>query len=151
VLATNPMSHHAAMMLPDWGPATFFPQDHALEPETRAALERRGVAIEPSHVTAVGGDQEGVELQLADGRALRFAGLFLASRTRPAGSLVAQLGCAQEDGPLGPFITTDALKETTVRGVFACGDAAMAVGSLGLAVGDGVRAGVSTHQSLIFR
>jgi hypothetical protein len=27
----------------------------------------------------------------------------------------------------------------------------MAAGSVGLAVGDGVRAGVSAHQSLIFR
>jgi thioredoxin reductase len=48
-------------------------------------------------------------------------------------------------------ITTDAQKATTVPGVYACGDAAYASVSVALAVGDGVRAGVSAHQSLIFR
>jgi thioredoxin reductase len=151
VLATSAMSHHSAMMLPDWGPTTFFLQGHTLEADMRAGLARRGVTIEPGQLIAVGGDHEGIELQLADGRAQRFAGMFLAPRTRPAGALAEQLGCAHEDGPLGPFITTDPLKETTVRGVFACGDAAMAMGNVSLSVGDGVRAGTAAHQSLMFR
>jgi thioredoxin reductase len=40
-----------------------------------------------------------------------------------ATAIPQQLGCAFEDGPLGQFVRTDALKETTVSGVFACGDA----------------------------
>ena len=64
--------------------------------------------------------------------------------------LAAQLGCEFEDGPLGRTIKTDAMKATTVPGVYACGDAARQGGSLPLAVGDGTMAGAATHQSLIF-
>ena len=148
-LATRPMSHHIAMMLPDWGPTTFFLQGHSLEPDVRAGLERRGVALEESRVLAVSGDDR-ITLRLADDRAPSFAGLFLLPQTRPASPLAAQLGCALEDGPLGQFITTDLVKKTTARGVFACGDAALAMGSVTFAVADGARAGASAHQSLVF-
>lgn len=151
VLATHAQSHHHAMLLPDWGPTTFFTQTHELEPEIRSGLERRGAAIEHSEVVAVGGDAGRTELHLADGRTRSFAGLFALPRTRPAGLLAAQLECKHEDGPLGPFIATDMMKETTSRGVFACGDAAMPFGAVALAVADGTRAGSGVHQSLIFR
>ena len=52
---------------------------------------------------------------------------------------------------MGAFIKTDGFKETSVPGVFACGDAARGMGSVALAVGDGAMAGAATHQSLIFR
>ena len=54
-------------------------------------------------------------------------------------------------GPLNRFIQTDGFKETTVPGVFACGDAARAFGSVALAVADGAMSGTAAHQSLIFR
>lgn len=148
-LATQPTSHHLAMMLPDWGPTTFFLQGHALEPDVRAGLERRGVTIEETEVRAVTGDDR-ITLRLADDRAPSFAGLHVLPRTRPASPLAAQLGCALEDGPLGPFITTDPTKRTSVDGVFACGDAALAMGAVAYAVADGARAGASVHQSLVF-
>jgi thioredoxin reductase len=55
-----------------------------------------------------------------------------------------------DDGPLGRYIRTDAMKATTVPGVFACGDAARPTGSVALAVGDGAMAGAATHRSLMF-
>jgi thioredoxin reductase len=51
---------------------------------------------------------------------------------------------------MGAFIRTDARKQTSVPGVFACGDAACAAGSVFLAVGDGAMAGTAVHQSLVF-
>jgi thioredoxin reductase len=77
--------------------------------------------------------------------------LFTLSCTAPASPLAAQLGCAMADGPLGPFIETDVFMETTVAGVFACGDAARAMGAVAFAVADGAMAGAAVHQSLIFR
>jgi thioredoxin reductase len=88
---------------------------------------------------------------LADGRSLAFAGLFVMPRSRIAGPLAAELGCELEDGPFGAFVKTDLMRETSVRGVFACGDMAMAAGSIAIVVGDGTRAGISAHQSLVFR
>jgi thioredoxin reductase len=152
VLATSPLSAHVAQMLPDWGATTYFTRG-LFEPaeEERASLVRRGVTVDRAPVVAIEGGAHEVVVRLGNGRSETFAGLFLMPKTHIAGPLSAQLGCALENGPTGPYIQTDVLRETTVRGVFACGDAAMAAGSVGLAVGDGVRAGVSAHQSLIFR
>jgi thioredoxin reductase len=53
--------------------------------------------------------------------------------------------------PMGSFYRTEPMtKETTVPGVFACGDAALPMGSLPFAVADGFRAGVGAHRSLVF-
>jgi len=51
---------------------------------------------------------------------------------------------------MGEMIKTNTLKETSVTGVFACGDVARLGGSVSLAVGDGTMAGVAAHRSLLF-
>ena len=121
VLAVGPLSMHHAMMLPDWGQVTLFLND-AFDPdqEQLAALEARGVAIEYTAVKRIAGH---ATVELADGRALDMAGLF---------------------------VRTDASKATSVTGVFACGDAARAAGNVALAVADGALAGVAAHRLTIF-
>jgi thioredoxin reductase len=141
---------HQAMMVPDWGRTTLF-INGAFEVEIEQAerLVARGVTIETELVAEVIGDRADIKLQ--DGRIITLDGLFMLPRIRAASPLAEQLGCVFEDGPLGPFIQTDATKQTTVEGVFACGDAARAAGSISSAVGDGATAGAAAHQSLIFR
>jgi thioredoxin reductase len=149
VLATAPASIHQAMMLPDWGPTTYFTRGFDPAPDERAALERRGVTLEPGPVSGI---EERATVRLADGRALAFAGLFLAPHCRVAGNIAGDLGLEMDEGPLGLFIKTDPLtKATSVPGVFACGDAALDAGSVSFAIGDGARAGFGAHRSLIFR
>ncbi|MGQ9371772.1 NAD(P)/FAD-dependent oxidoreductase [Azospirillum sp. ST 5-10] len=150
VVAVSPLSMHHALMLPDWGRTTLL-LNGAFEPDSGqcAQLERRGVAVEAGRIRDIGGAK--ADVRLADGRTLPFDGLFVLSRTRPAGPLAGQLGCALEQGPLGTVVRTSEGKETSVPGVFACGDAARAGGSVALAVGDGTLAGAMAHQSLIFR
>ena len=149
VLAVSPMSLHQALMLPDWGATTLF-LNGAFVPDDQqmAELRRRGVAIESEPIERIGGKADVV---LRDGRVVALAGLLTLTRTQPSSPLAGQLGCAFEDGPLGPFIQTDAFKETTVPGVFASGDAARAMGSVAFAVADGAMSGAGAHQSLIFR
>jgi thioredoxin reductase len=149
-LATMPASLHQALMLPDWGKTTYFTRGFEPTAEERVSLEQRGVAIEREPVVAVEGGDTEPTVRLESGRRLSFRGLFVASKTRPASPIAAELGCALEESPLGPFVKTDAMKETSIPGVFACGDVAIAAGSVSLAVGDGVRAGISAHRSLIF-
>jgi thioredoxin reductase len=147
VLATGPHAHHQAMMLPDWGQVTLFTNGAvALDDAQSAALVGKGVTIEPGRVARIV-DQATIEL--ADGRRVELDGIFTAPRSRPSSTIAAQLECAMDEGPLGPFIRTDAMKATTVPGVFACGDAARAAGSIAMAVGDGAQAGVSAHRSLL--
>ena len=147
VLTTGPLSVHHAMLLPDWGETTYFTRGFEPTHEEHAALARRGVTLEPTDVAAV---EEQATVRLRDGRALPFAGLFLMPRNRVAGGLVASLGLETEEGPAGPIIKTDAMKATSVAGVFACGDAALLAGSVSFAVADGARAGIGAHRALIF-
>jgi thioredoxin reductase len=148
VLAQGALSLHHAMLLPDWGEVTLFIND-TFDPDEKqsAELSARGVAIERERVVRI---TETATIELGDGRRVALDGLFTLSSTRMASAAAGQLGCAFDKGPLGPFIHTDALKATTVPGVFACGDAARAAGSVAMAVGDGAQAGVAAHQSMIF-
>ncbi|WP_296257314.1 MULTISPECIES: NAD(P)/FAD-dependent oxidoreductase [unclassified Pseudomonas] len=149
VLASGPLALHHALMLPDWGPTTLL-LNQAFEPDAEQVgrLIHRGVVVESERVTALG---EHAQVTLASGRTLEFAGLFTQPRTHMASPLAAQLGCEFEDGPMGAFIKVDAMRETSVPGVFACGDAAVAAGNVATAVGDGARTGGAAHQSLMLR
>lgn len=147
VLATGEISMHQALMLPDWGRVTFF-LNGAFTPDAaqRAALAGRGVTIEAMPVARI----EGVaDVVLQDGRRLPMAGLFVAPRTSLASPLAGQLGCAMDDGPMGPFVQTDLQQASTVAGVFCCGDMARAAGNVACAVADGAMAGVAAHRSLM--
>ncbi len=149
VLSVSPLSIHHAQMLPDWGPTTYFlngnppPTDEEL-----ADLARRGTRIEPAPIRRLVGPNADVEL--ADGRIVPVAGLFTATRTSPSTPLAEQLGCDIATMPTGTYIANDEMKQTTVPGIFACGDAARPFGSVALAVGDGAMTGAATHRSLLF-
>lgn len=149
VLGVSPLSMHHALMLPDWGRTTFF-LNGAFEPdaEQMAQLQARGVSVERQPIREMAGER--ADLTLTDGRIVRLDGLFTMTRTSPSSPLAEELGCAFEDSPIGPFVKTDVTKETSVPGVFACGDLARAAGSVALSVGDGAMAGLGTHRSLMF-
>ncbi len=146
VLASSPLSMHHALMLPDWGPTTYF-LNGAFEPdaEQTQALANRGVTVEAVPIVRI---REAMTVELKDGRSLVLAGLFTATRTRMSSPLAELLGCEFDQGPAGPYLRRT-LTETTVPGVFACGDAAMAFSNVAISVGDGAMAGAATHRSLI--
>lgn len=148
VLATGPLSMHHALMLPDWGTVTFF-LNGAFEPDGAQLdqLAARGVTVERAPVARIDGEADVV---MQDGSRHAMAGLFVATRTRLASPLAAQLGCALEEGAMGPFVRTDEQKASSVPGVFCCGDAGRMAGSVAFAVADGAMAGVAAHRSLMF-
>ncbi|MXS18224.1 NAD(P)/FAD-dependent oxidoreductase [Pseudomonas oryzihabitans] len=150
VLASSPLAIHQALMLPDWGATTLF-LNGAFQPDAEQSekLVQRGVLLEQEQVVSIGGER--LEVTLASGHVITLAGLFVQPRTHLNNPLIKQLGLAVESGPLGDFLTVDQMRETSVAGVFACGDAAVAAGNVAIAVGDGARTGGAAHQSLIFR
>ena len=142
---------HQAMILPDWGPTTFFTQG-AFEPSAEEAglLARRGVEIERTPVVELLGEGSATRaLRLADGRELPFEAVFTASKTRMASPLAEQLGCAFAEGVTGPCIEVDPMQQTSVAGVFAAGDAATSMYNATLASAAGVMAGVAAHRALV--
>jgi len=151
VLANHPLSAHQGGMLPDWGPTTYFTQGE-FEPDAGQAayLASRGVTIERSPVVELLGAAPDLEaVRLADGRVVPVAALFTAARIRMASPLAEQLGCAFDEGPLGPRLRVDDFKQTTVPGVYAAGDAATPMHNATLASASGVMAGVCAHRSLM--
>ncbi|MDH1178948.1 NAD(P)/FAD-dependent oxidoreductase [Achromobacter mucicolens] len=151
VLAAHPMSVHQAMLLPDWGPTTYFTQGQfEPSPEDARHLASRGVHVERTPVVALLGDAPALTgVVLADGREVPVRALFVASRVHMASPLAAQLGCEFDEGPLGPVIRVDDMKQTTVPGVFAAGDASTPMSNATLASASGVMAGVCAHRSLV--
>lgn len=146
VIATSPVSVHSALLLPDWGPTTYVTRDIEPTADELAALARRGVRVERTPIAAIEG---AADVRLATGEVAAFAGLFVAPAMRIS-PLAAQLGCALDQTPLGALVKTDLTRETTVRGVFACGDTIIG-GNVASAVGDGARAGAAAHRSLALR
>ncbi|RQT20514.1 NAD(P)/FAD-dependent oxidoreductase [Burkholderia contaminans] len=151
VLATHPLSVHQAILIPDWGPTTWFTQGVVEANEEEAALlDARGVRIERSPVVEILGDAPRIDaLRLADGQVVPIDALFVGARTAMASDLAQQLGCAFDDGPLGPVVRVDAMKQTSVAGVFAPGDASTPMTNATFASASGVMAGVAAHRSLI--
>ncbi|MBI2260523.1 MAG: NAD(P)/FAD-dependent oxidoreductase [Caulobacterales bacterium] len=150
-IANTPAAAHQAMLLPDWGPTTFFTQG-VFEPsaEEAALLARRGVEIERTPVVELLGEGSAIRaLRLADGRELPFEAVFTAPKTRVAGPLAEQLGCAFAEGMTGPYIEVDQMQQTSVAGVFAAGDAATPMYNATLASAAGVMAGVAAHRALV--
>ncbi|MFB3306770.1 NAD(P)/FAD-dependent oxidoreductase [Pseudomonas sp. AMR01] len=138
VLATSPLAMHHALMLPDWGTTTLFTNEvFTPDAEQQVQLDRRGVTVESGKVRRISGERADVELD--DGRVFSLDGVFTMSRTRIS-PLAGQLGCELLEGPTGAYVFTDDMRQTSLAGVFACGDTALAAGSVALAVGEGVGA-----------
>ncbi len=151
VLASGSFSALKAALVADWGEVTLFLNGEA-EPDAEAAalLARRGVSVERVPIVAAEGEGRAMAgLRLADGRLAPVKALFVAAGICPASPLAEELGCAFDDGPFGPLLRVDAMKQTSIPGVYAAGDAATARHSVALAVADGVLAGTSLHMSLL--
>jgi len=148
--APHPPDH--AMLIAEWGPTTLFLNaNNTMDDEARARLQARGVTIEPGRIAALeGAGQDLAGIRLEDGRIVAVEALFMVPRTRPSSPIAEQLGCAFDDGPAGPVIRTDAMKMTTVPGVYAAGDAAMPMHNATLASADGVMAGTAMHRAMVF-
>lgn len=148
IVGAGPWSIHQAELLTDWGHVTLLVNESVeLSATARSTLERRGVTIEETSIDRIEGHADVV---MADGRRLRFAGLFAVTRTSPSGSLAEAMGCALEETPMGIQVRTDAENKTSVAGIFACGDVARAPHSVALAVGNGTMAGTQVHRSLLW-
>lgn len=152
VIGTGPESIGKALMLPDWGKVTLF-CNHAVHPSPAELkqLQARGVTINDEPIEQIYVENNRLIIRSTNQKTHAFKGAFLLPKTVLASPLAEQLGCDIGESLIGPFIMTDDSKQTTVKGVFACGDAARTTASISWAVGDGASAGIGAHQSMIFK
>lgn len=151
VLATQAGADMKALLIADWGPSVLFTQDALLvAPDMAARLAARGVTTVTEPVVELLGPAPALEAaRLRDGSIVPVAALFVGPRTHMASTLAAQLGCAFIEGHSGPHLSVDDWGLTSVPGVYAAGDAIMAMHNATLAAASGVRAGAGTHQSML--
>ncbi len=150
VLHLSPMSVHQALLVPEWGPTTYFLNGGQIEPEAAADLTRRGVAIEAAPVEGLVGEGTALSaLRLGDGREYPLDALYIGPPNRFNSDLAERLGCGIEAGPLGPVVTVDEMKATSVAGVYAAGDITRMAHTVTFACADGVMAALAIHRSLI--
>ena len=150
VLATHARSTRQALLVPDWGPTTYFTQGIVeLTDDEKDQLTNREVQLETVPIVELLGEAPALDaVRLADNRIVRIQALFTAPRTHVSSALADQLGCSFEEGPVGRYIKVDDSKQTTVPRVYAAGDAASATSNATVAAAAGVLAGINAHQSL---
>ncbi|MGG2464915.1 NAD(P)/FAD-dependent oxidoreductase [Streptomyces sp. RGM 3693] len=148
VLGTHPGSVHHALLLRQWSPdVVFFP--HTMDPtdDERERLTARGVRIAEGTVTRLvteGDRLRGVEL--ADGRVVPRAAVFVVPRMVPHDALLTALGCARnEDG----WVSTDPSGRTSVPGVWAAGNVVDPRAQVVTAAGMGAAAAFALNLDLV--
>ncbi|MCB1390288.1 MAG: NAD(P)/FAD-dependent oxidoreductase [Rhodobacteraceae bacterium] len=148
VIAGGPETLHHLPLFADWGHVTLLTNGMvAVSADQRRTLAAQRIDIESTLIERIEGE---ADIRLADGRWLRFAGIFVAPRVEPASDLGRTLGLETVTTQMGTQVQTDAMKETSTAGVYACGDVARMPHSLSLAMADGAWAGACVHRSLVF-
>ncbi len=152
MLLSSSQSLHVALMLPDWGNTTLLVNGHQhlidqLDEKTKNLLVERKVKIDGRIVERI---TDSCCVQFKNGDSLNLNGLFVSTQPKIEAEWISNIGVEIETTDFGQFIKTSQLKETSVEGIFACGDVARLGGSVPLAVADGNIAGIAAHKSLIY-
>ncbi len=151
VIAGSPLSYHQAALVADWGDVTFFTNNVPLDAEAFDLLKRRNVRLEQGKVAAVSDADGGwLSVHVENKPATAVKAIFVATSLDVRNPLIDALECRLEETPMGTIVATDAMKATSVEGVFAAGDAARAAGNITFSAADGTMAGLAIHRSLIF-
>lgn len=150
VLTNHAMSGHQAQLIrADWSADVTLLTgiDSAFD---ATGFAHAGFAIEPRRVAGFKEATDGITVEFDKGAASRFAAIFAAPRVSLDDSPAQMLGCAYEEGPLGPYVQVGPMGQTSAPGVFAAGDCARPGHNVTSAIGDGATAGIGCHQSLVF-
>jgi thioredoxin reductase len=147
VLGGTPDSVQHALLVRQWSSdVVFFPHTTEVTAAEREQLVARAVGVVDGLVTRVvvsGDEVRGV--QLADGRLVRRAAVFVRPRFVPNSDLLVGLGCALDDAG---WVVKDVSGRTSVPGVWVAGNAANPRAQLITAAGEGSAAAIAVNQDL---
>lgn len=151
VLYRNEMSAHQALIVAEWGPTTLFLNGNQLTAEETTILKQKGIGIEAMPIKQLEGDGSALSaIRLKDGTCRLIKALYVLPLSELSSPVAEQLGVETRQEPMGPIVSTDENRLSSVRGVYAAGDIARAPHSISWAVADGVTAGTAAHRALVF-
>jgi thioredoxin reductase len=149
VLGTTPGSVEHAHLLRQWSDdVIFFAHTSPVGAGERAVLDTRGIRVVEGEVARLSVVDDRLEaIELTDGRSIPRAALFIRPALRaPDDGVIASLGCAvDEDG----LVRVDATGRTSVRGVWAVGNAANPRAQVITAAGEGSAAAIAINADLV--
>jgi thioredoxin reductase len=149
VLATGAGSVEHAHLIRQWSDdVILLAHVHAVTDGERAVLNARGIAVVDGPVERlIVTDDRLRAVQLADGRTVPRAALFVRPALRPhRDELAAALGCELLAGGL---VRADADGRTSVRGVWAAGNAANPRAQVITAAGEGSAVAIAINTELV--
>jgi thioredoxin reductase len=149
VLGTGPGSVEHAHLLRQWsGDVAFFTHTATVADSERATLHARGISVIDGTVERLLIDNDHLQaVQLADGRAVARAALFIRPTLRPGlDNPAALLGCELADDLL---VRTDANGRTSVPGVWAAGNATNPRAQVITAAGEGSAVAIAINTELV--
>ena len=148
VLGGTPGAVQHALLVRQWSAdVVFFPHTGVLDDVETEQLTARGVAIVEGAVAAlvIDGDRlRGVEL--ADGRVIRRAAVFVRPRLVPSSGLPAALGADLDESG---WARTDAHGRTSVPGIWVAGNASDPGAQVITAAGEGSAAAIALNADLL--
>jgi len=148
VLGGTPGAVQHALLVRQWSAdVVFFPHTGVLDDVETEQLTARGVAIVEGTVAAlvIDGDRlRGVEL--ADGRVIRRAAVFVRPRLVPSSGLLAALGADLDESG---WARTDAHGRTSVPGIWVAGNASDPGAQVITAAGEGSAAAIALNADLL--
>jgi thioredoxin reductase len=148
ILGNGELAWHLAIMVRRLVPQlSIFTNGRAtFSREEREKLEQKNIRIEESKVTAlIHTDGRLEKVALDDGRSIGIKALYARPDFLQHSTLPAQLGC---ELTAAGHIQVNMMQETTVPGVYACGDNCSMLRSVANAVATGNLAGAAVNNSL---
>ena len=152
VLGTSPMSLHQAELIRQWtDDLTFLTAGLGhLAPAVEQRLRSRGVKIVTTTVSEVlSNDGRLTGVLLDDGSQLKLDGIFVAPALRPHDGFLDALDLERADTPMGPFLKTDFMGQTSHPRIWAAGNIVNPAANAPMSMGSGSMAGGAVNAALV--
>jgi thioredoxin reductase/SAM-dependent methyltransferase len=152
VIGTDGMGAHAAQVFHTLSDDITVVVHDDVEPSAAdaAALAALGIAVRPGPVDAVLISDDAVSgVRLADGTVLPAGAVVARGRMVVRSSVLASLGLAAVEGPMGAAIEADPMGATTTPGVWVAGNVTDIAANVVMAAAGGARAAGAIHADLL--
>ncbi|MFJ4870014.1 NAD(P)/FAD-dependent oxidoreductase [Streptomyces sp. NPDC088757] len=148
VLGLHPASPGQALLLRQWSPhVVYVPHSRPLTDEERERMDARGIEVVEGPVsTLLSKDGRLREVELADGRTVECAGVFLFPKMTPNDGAFDGLGCEKDEQG---WLVTDRAGRTSRPGLWAVGNVVDSRAQAVTAAGMGAAAAFALNHDLV--